>query len=79
MFATKTNNSSANNFIISGAGKITGAAGIVKDGTSTLTLSTSNDFTGTVTVKAGTELVEGPHVAETFPVRVENNYVVVEA
>ena len=32
-----------------------------------------------VSVKPGTELVEGPHVAETFPVRVENNYVVVEA
>jgi len=32
-----------------------------------------------VAVKSGTELVEGPHTAETFPVRVENNYVVVEA
>jgi len=31
-----------------------------------------------VAVKSGTELVEGPHVAQTFPVRVENNYVVVE-
>jgi hypothetical protein len=30
-------------------------------------------------VKPGAELVEGPHMAETFPVRVENNYVVVEA
>jgi hypothetical protein len=30
-------------------------------------------------VKPGTELVEGPYVAESFPVRVENNYVVVEA
>ena len=32
-----------------------------------------------VEVKPGTELVEGPYVAESFPVRVENNYVVVEA
>jgi nitrite reductase/ring-hydroxylating ferredoxin subunit len=32
-----------------------------------------------VAVKAGTELVEGPYKAESFPVRVENNYVVVEA
>ena len=32
-----------------------------------------------VSVKPGSELVEGPHVAETFPVRVENNYIVVEA
>ena len=32
-----------------------------------------------VAVKPGTELVEGPYEAESFPVRVENNYVVVEA
>jgi 3-phenylpropionate/trans-cinnamate dioxygenase ferredoxin subunit len=32
-----------------------------------------------VAVKPGTELVEGPYVAESFSVRVENNYVVVEA
>ena len=32
-----------------------------------------------VSVKPGAELVEGPHVAETFPVRVENSYVVIEA
>src|SRR5215213_1751435 len=32
-----------------------------------------------VTVAKGAELVEGPYKAETFPVSVENNYVVVEA
>jgi nitrite reductase/ring-hydroxylating ferredoxin subunit len=32
-----------------------------------------------VSVEAGTTLVEGPYVAETFPVSVENAYVVVEA
>jgi len=32
-----------------------------------------------VSVEAGTTLVEGPYVAETFPVSVENDYVVVEA
>ena len=32
-----------------------------------------------VEVKAGTELVEGPYKAESFPVRVEDDYVVVEA
>lgn len=31
-----------------------------------------------VRVASGAELVEGPYVAETFPVRVESNYVVVE-
>ncbi len=30
-------------------------------------------------VAAGAEIVEGPYVAETFPVRVEDSYVVVEA
>jgi len=48
-----TNLSSDNNFAISGSGKITGAAGLVKDGTSTLTLSTTNDFTGPITVLNG--------------------------
>jgi nitrite reductase/ring-hydroxylating ferredoxin subunit len=32
-----------------------------------------------VAVRSGTELVEGPHQAETIPVRIENDYVVVEA
>jgi 3-phenylpropionate/trans-cinnamate dioxygenase ferredoxin subunit len=32
-----------------------------------------------VSVKPGTELVEGPYLAESFPVRVEDDYVVVEA
>src|SRR5262249_11111633 len=32
-----------------------------------------------VTVRPGAELVEGPYAAETFPVRVESNYIVVEA
>ncbi len=31
-----------------------------------------------VAVKSGTELVEGPYRAESFPVRVEDDYVVVE-
>jgi nitrite reductase/ring-hydroxylating ferredoxin subunit len=32
-----------------------------------------------VSVRPGTQLVEGPYVAESFPVRLEDNYVVVEA
>ena len=31
-----------------------------------------------VSVRPGTEVVEGPYVADTFPVRVEGNYVVIE-
>jgi fibronectin-binding autotransporter adhesin len=49
-----TNKSDANYFTISGAGKISGGATIVKQGASTLTISTTNDYTGTVTVEAGT-------------------------
>jgi fibronectin-binding autotransporter adhesin len=51
--STVTNNSSINNFILSGAGKISGSASIVKQGTSTLTLATTNDFTGPISVLAG--------------------------
>lgn len=49
-----TNRSEANYLAISGAGKISGGAAIVKQGASTLTLGSTNDFTGTVTVEAGT-------------------------
>jgi fibronectin-binding autotransporter adhesin len=49
-----TNKSEINAFTISGAGKISGGTSIVKQGASTLTISTTNDFTGTVTVEAGT-------------------------
>jgi hypothetical protein len=31
-----------------------------------------------VTIKAGSELAEGPFVAETFPVSVEDQYILVE-
>jgi autotransporter-associated beta strand protein len=51
--AAMTNDSSANNFAITGAGKISGAANLVKKGSSTLTLGTANDFTGNVTVLGG--------------------------
>jgi hypothetical protein len=33
----------------------------------------------TVSVEPGTRLVEGPNVAETFKVAVEDDYVVIEA
>jgi hypothetical protein len=32
-----------------------------------------------VSVAPGATLVEGPYVAETFPVRIEDDYVVLEA
>jgi fibronectin-binding autotransporter adhesin len=51
--ANVVNDSTNNSFIISGAGKITGPTGILKKGDSTLTLSTSNDFTGNVVISGG--------------------------
>jgi fibronectin-binding autotransporter adhesin len=48
-----TNLSTNNNFTISGAGRISGVATLVKQGPSTLTLATTNDFSGTVTVAGG--------------------------
>jgi len=53
-----TNNSSAN-YSISGAGKISGAASIVKLGSSTLTISNVNDFTGNFTIASGTVKLSG--------------------
>ncbi len=48
-----TNNSVFNFYSISGSGHIGGNASIVKMGTSTLTLSTANSFTGPVEVQNG--------------------------
>jgi autotransporter-associated beta strand protein len=53
-----TNNSSVN-YSISGAGKISGTASIVKLGSSTLTISNVNDFTGNFTIAAGTVKLDG--------------------
>ena len=44
---------SSNDYTFAGAGKLSGATGITKQGTGTLTLSTANDFTGTVTISGG--------------------------
>jgi len=54
--ATVTVNSSTNAFVFSGAGKLSGAANVVKQGTSTLTLLNTggNDYTGTTTIAQGT-------------------------
>ena len=49
-----TVNSSTRNYLLGGSGRISGGASIVKSGTSTLAISNANDFTGPVTVNAGT-------------------------
>lgn len=51
--AAITVDSTNNPYSITGAGKITGATGLLKKGDSTLILGTSNDFTGPVVVKGG--------------------------
>jgi autotransporter-associated beta strand protein len=56
--AALTNDSNLNSFTIFGAGKISGNLNLIKAGASTLTLSTANDFTGTVSILQGT-LKEG--------------------
>ncbi len=52
--AAFTNNSSAANYTIGGAGTISGTTSLVKDGTSTLTINTSNSFSGGVSILNGT-------------------------
>jgi autotransporter-associated beta strand protein len=54
MPATMSVIASTNSFIVNGPGKIGGSASIIKDGTSQLTLNSTNDFTGTVSILAGT-------------------------
>ena len=45
---------STKDYTLSGAGAITGVAGITKQGTGTLTLSTPNTFSGLISLNAGT-------------------------
>ena len=52
------NTTGTNNVSLTGAGIISGSAGIIKNGDSTLTVSTPNTFTGDVNINAGT-LVAG--------------------
>jgi autotransporter-associated beta strand protein len=49
-----SNNSSVNNYTFIGTNRISGGASIVKLGTSTLTISNANDYSGTVSILAGT-------------------------
>jgi autotransporter-associated beta strand protein len=50
---------STQNYTFSGAGKISGGTGLTKQGAGTLTLATTNDYSGQTTVTAGTLLVTG--------------------
>ena len=50
---------SAHNYTFSGSGKISGSAGLTKSGTGSLTVATTNDYTGDTTINAGAVLVNG--------------------
>jgi autotransporter-associated beta strand protein len=52
-----TVNTNTNNYSISGTGSIAGSAALMKTGTSTLTLSTVNTYSGPTTVSGGTLVV----------------------
>ena len=51
--------STANSYTFSGSGKISGVAGLANNGNGTLTILTTNDYTGATTLNAGTLLVDG--------------------
>jgi autotransporter-associated beta strand protein len=72
--AAVTNNSSANNFTISGPGIISGSTSLVKLGGSTLTIASANGFTGPVMIQGGTILVDSLNAlgATSSPLYVSN-------
>src|SRR5204863_3137927 len=51
--ASVTANADVQNYTISGAGKISGTGTLTKSGDSTLTVTTTNDFTGPTTISGG--------------------------
>ena len=53
-------NSTNNNYTFQGAGTISGAASLTKSGSSTLTISTNNNYTGGTTINGGTLAVTTP-------------------
>ncbi len=70
-------NNSTTNYTISGAGKISGGTSVVKMGPSTLTISTTNDFTGNFTVAAGAVQMNGQLQGGSSPLGAANGTVYV--
>ena len=52
-----TFNNTSGNYSLTGSGSIAGAAGIVKNGTGTLTIATANSYTGANSINAGRVVV----------------------
>jgi len=72
-----TVNSNSNNYAITGTGAISGKANILKEGTSTLTISTKNTFTGGTIADAG-DLIVGAQNALSInePLTINNSALV---
>ena len=60
--AVTVNNSTGNDYSISGTGKITGVGKLTKSGTGKLTLTTNNDYTGGTDINGGTLQIGDPTV-----------------
>lgn len=54
---TLTVNNTHSNYVFSGSGNISGAVGLTKNGSGTLTINNLNNYTGITTVNAGTLIV----------------------
>jgi autotransporter-associated beta strand protein len=54
-----TVDTTANNYTFTGGGNISGVTGLTKTGSGTLTINTTNDFTGVLTISNGTVSVPG--------------------
>ncbi len=72
-----TVNSNTNNYTITGTGTISGKANILKEGTSTLTISTKNSFTGGTIADAGDLIVAAQNALSTNePLTINNSALV---
>jgi autotransporter-associated beta strand protein len=68
-----TVNSSANNFALIGSGSISGPGGLVKEGSSILTISNPASFTGSATISGGAVYAGGSSFASVSFVTITNN------
>ncbi len=68
-----TVNSSTNNFTFGGSGSITGAGGLVKGGSSLLTIVSPADFTGPVLISGGTVYAGNYSFTDVSSITVTNN------
>lgn len=68
-----TIDATAKNYSLSGAGKITGSGGLTKKGSSTVTVSTPNDYSGATNIDAGTFMLGSSNVIPNGMVNVVGN------